>query len=91
MRVLKWMIDRLEGTTGAGVEHLTGVSPNYGDLNWNGLDFTPAQFDTVTRTDAAAWRDELALHDKLFEQLAQGLPQELKDTRAELEDRLATA
>jgi len=91
MRVLKWMIDRIEGKAGTGVEHLTGVSPSYGDLNWKGLDFTPAQFDTVTRTDAAAWRDELALHDKLFEQLAQGLPQELKDTRAELEDRLATA
>ncbi|MFE8647117.1 phosphoenolpyruvate carboxykinase (GTP) [Sphingomonas sp. NCPPB 2930] len=88
MRVIKWMIDRIEGTAGAGVEHLTGTSPAYEDLNWTGLDFTPAQFDTVTRTDDAAWGAELALHDALFAQLARGLPQELKDTRAELEARI---
>ncbi|WP_295849713.1 phosphoenolpyruvate carboxykinase (GTP) [uncultured Xylophilus sp.] len=88
MRVLKWMIDRLEGSAGAGVEHLTGLSPAYADLHWEGLDFSPAEFETVTRSDAAAWRDELALHDALFQQLATGLPQELKDTRAALEARI---
>ncbi|TNY08786.1 phosphoenolpyruvate carboxykinase (GTP), partial [Escherichia coli] len=40
MRVLKWMLDRLEGT-GGGDEHVFGVTPNYGDLNWQGLAFSP--------------------------------------------------
>ena len=88
MRVLKWMIDRLEGQ-GAGEENLTGTSPRYQDLNWTGLDFSAEQFKTVTAIDKAAWQDELALHTALFEQLAHHLPQELKATQAKLVERLA--
>jgi phosphoenolpyruvate carboxykinase (GTP) len=39
MRVLKWMIDRIEGKA-TGNEHVFGVSPTYEELNWTGLDFT---------------------------------------------------
>ncbi|MEO5795805.1 MAG: phosphoenolpyruvate carboxykinase (GTP), partial [Rhodoferax sp.] len=88
MRVLKWMIDRLEGEA-AGKENIFGVSPTYGELNWTGLDFTPAQFDTVTHIDTAAWRQELVLHTELFTQLAHHLPQALVDTKNALEKRLA--
>ncbi len=88
MRVLKWMIDRLEGQ-GQGEENLTGTSPRYQDLNWTGLDFSAEQFKTVTAIDKAAWKDELALHTALFEQLAHHLPKELKVTQARLMERLA--
>jgi phosphoenolpyruvate carboxykinase (GTP) len=88
MRVLKWMLDRIEGT-GGGDEHVFGVTPNYGDLNWDGLDFSPAQFDAVTRIDAAEWQAEMKLHGELFAQLAQGLPAELPATKARIEARLA--
>ncbi len=89
MRVLKWMLDRIEGT-GGGSEHVFGVSPGYGDLNWTGLDFTPAQFDTVTRIDAAEWRAEMKLHEQLFEQLAYHLPAALPAVKARIEERLAS-
>jgi len=88
MRVLKWMIDRLEGTA-QGQEHVTGVSPRYEDLNWTGLDFTAEQFATVTSIDKAALQEELALHTELFKQLAHHLPKELSDTKAEIERRMA--
>ena len=58
MRVLKWMIDRIEGKA-EGTEHVFGVSPRYEDLNWTGLDFSAEQFDTVTSIDKAAWQAEL--------------------------------
>ena len=92
MRVLKWMIDRLEGQTTQspkGTEHIFGVSPNYGDLTWTGLDFSQEQFDTVTSIDKAAWNEEMKLHDELFIQLAYHLPQALSDTKAAIEARLA--
>ncbi|MGJ7488237.1 phosphoenolpyruvate carboxykinase (GTP) [Variovorax sp. LT2P21] len=89
MRVLKWMIDRIEGQGGDGVAHVTGVSPRYEDLNWTGLDFSAAQFDTVTSIDKAAWQAELKLHTELFEQLAHHLPKELPETKAAIEQRLA--
>jgi len=88
MRVLKWMIDRVEGQ-GQGAEHVFGVSPRYEDLNWTGLDFTRTQFDKVTSIDKAAWEAELKLHAELFEQLAHRLPSELPATKAAIEQRLA--
>ena len=88
MRVLKWMIDRLEGDD-SGTEHVFGVSPRYEDLNWTGLDFSAEQFDTVTSIDKAAWLAELKLHAELFEQLAHHLPKELPATKAAIEQRLA--
>ena len=88
MRVLKWMLERIEGKAG-GVENLFGTTPQYGDLNWDGLPFTQEQFDTITSIDKAAWVEELKLHTELFEKLAYHLPQELADHKAALEKRLA--
>jgi phosphoenolpyruvate carboxykinase (GTP) len=87
MRVLEWMVRRIEGQ-GEGEAHAFGVSPRYGDLDWRGLNFTPEQFAQVISVDADAWRAELALHSELFDTLAQGLPPSLRDARAELEARL---
>ena len=96
MRVLKWMIDRIEGaaTEGAssgpqGVDQPFGVSPTYEELNWTGLNFSKDQFNTVTSFDKAAWQAELKLHTELFTQLKHHLPQELEATRLKLEQRLA--
>ena len=88
MRALKWMIDRIEGRV-SGTDNVFGVSPSYGEMNWSGLDFSPAQFDTVTRIDTAAWQKELVLHTELFTQLAHHLPAELLAVKAQIEKRLA--
>ncbi|HKR40660.1 MAG TPA: phosphoenolpyruvate carboxykinase (GTP) [Paraburkholderia sp.] len=87
MRVLEWMVRRIEGKA-TGDEHAFGVSPRYGDLDWSGLNFSEAQFEQVISVDADAWRAELALHAELFDKLAHGLPQVLKDARKTLETRL---
>ena len=89
MRVLKWMIDRVEGNKTEGVDHITGVSPRYEDLNWTGLNFSAEQFATVTSIDKAAWQAELKLHAELFKQLEHHLPKELPETKAAIEQRLA--
>ena len=88
MRVLAWMIERIEGTAN-GSENLTGTSPRYEDLNWTGLNFSAEQFNTVTNIDKAAWQAELKLHDELFTQLEHHLPQALTDTKVIFEQRLA--
>ncbi|MES2974634.1 MAG: phosphoenolpyruvate carboxykinase (GTP) [Pseudomonadota bacterium] len=88
MRVLKWMIDRIEGKA-AGNEHVFGVSPAYEELNWTGLNFSAEQFKTVTSIDKAAWLKEMELHAELFKQLEYHLPKELEDTKAAIEKRLA--
>ncbi|MFX1673790.1 phosphoenolpyruvate carboxykinase (GTP) [Paraburkholderia sp. A2WS-5] len=86
-RVLEWMVRRIEGKA-EGEDHAFGISPRYDDLNWHGLNFTPAQYEQVISVDAEAWRAELALHAELFAKLAHGLPPALNDARTALETRL---
>ena len=88
MRVLKWMIDRIEGQA-QGQDTAFGVAPTYGEINWTGLNFSAEQFATVTGIDKAAWAEEMKLHTAHFDQLAYGKPQALLDTKAKLEARLA--
>jgi phosphoenolpyruvate carboxykinase (GTP) len=88
MRVLEWIVGRIEGRTD-GVEHAFGISPRFEDLNWRGLDFDPKRYEQVTRIDVEAWSTELRLHDELFDQLAFRLPAELKQTKVRIETRLA--
>ncbi|XVJ71474.1 MAG: phosphoenolpyruvate carboxykinase (GTP) [Rhizobacter sp.] len=88
MRVLKWMLERVEGQ-GQGVENIFGVTPTYSDITWTGLNFTTAQYDQVTRIDAAQWTAELQLHTELFTQLAYHLPSALTQVQGSLLARLS--
>ena len=88
MRVLKWMIDRIEGKV-QGTEHVFGVVPAYEEVSWNGLSFSAEQFKAATSTDKADWRKEMELHTELFNQLAYHLPRELTETKAKIERELA--
>ena len=89
MRVLEWMVARIEGRTG-GAENVFGTSPRYEDLHWQGLEFTREQFASVIGIDKAAWQQELTLHAELFKTLEYHLPAELPATKAQIEARLAT-
>jgi len=88
MRVLKWMIDRIEGKV-KGTEQVLGVGPTYEEVSWNGLPFSAEQFQAATSADKADWRKEMELHSELFNQLAYHLPRELTDTKARIEQKLA--
>ncbi len=49
MRVLKWMIDRIEGQTQQVKKRRWALHPQYGEINWSGLNFSAEQFATVTQ------------------------------------------
>jgi phosphoenolpyruvate carboxykinase (GTP) len=88
MRVLEWILKRLEGHAG-GHANAFGLSPAYEDLRWDGLAFTREQFASVIGIDREAWMQELKLHDELFQQLAYHLPADLPATKKRIEERLA--
>ena len=88
LRVMAWMLERVDGTANAGVEHAFGTSPRYDDLNWNGSEFSAAQFESVVSSDRTEWVAELKLHSELFEQLKQNLPAQLLATKTRFEARL---
>jgi phosphoenolpyruvate carboxykinase (GTP) len=87
MRAMEWMLGRIEGTAG-GKDNVFGVSPQYEDMHWEGLNFSQAQFDSVISIDTAAWKQELTLHAELFKQLEHHLPGELPATMARIENSL---
>ncbi|MEN9586668.1 MAG: hypothetical protein RIT15_243, partial [Pseudomonadota bacterium] len=88
MRVLKWIIDRIEGKA-SGTDTPFGVTPSYADLNWDGLDFGADKFEQVTSFDTNLWTDELKLHQTHFDMLSYHLPKELVAVKAKIEARLA--
>jgi len=83
MRVMEWMLGRIEGTK-QGAENVFGISPRYEDLNWDGLAFTRAQYDSVIGVDKAAWQQELEMHDELFRMLSERLPGQLVETKGRI-------
>ena len=88
MRVLEWMIGRIEGRA-SGADNVFGFSPRFEDLRWDGLAFSREQFASVIGIDSGAWQQELALHTELFKTLEYHLPAELPATQARIQARLA--
>jgi phosphoenolpyruvate carboxykinase (GTP) len=78
MRVLKWMLERIEGSA-EGRDTLFGTVPRYEDMSWSGLDLGKEDFQRVTAVDEDAWKKELASHVELFDKLHRGLPAQLRD------------
>jgi phosphoenolpyruvate carboxykinase (GTP) len=87
MRVLKWIIDRVEGKAEA-VKTPLGLQPRYEDLEWAGLDFPRERFEELSKVDPAVWRKEVKDHAELYEKLKARMPRELYEQREKLERAL---
>ncbi len=86
-RVLKWIVERLEGT-GEGVETPIGVLPAAGALDLDGLDLTQADLDLLLTVDADIWRQEAALIPAHLELFGEHTPTELWEEYRALVKRL---
>lgn len=75
MRVLKWIVLKSRGEINA-VESPIGWMPTYEDMDWNGLEFTKEQFDSIMSIDREEWKAELLDHAELFERMYDKLPKE---------------
>jgi phosphoenolpyruvate carboxykinase (GTP) len=87
MRVLKWIIDRCRGRAYAA-ETVLGWMPRPGDIDLEGLDMSPAQFEAVQHVDLEALKREILTQEELFLKLAGEIPKELIFQRELLVARL---
>jgi len=87
MRVLKWIVDRVNGKASA-LETPIGFVPQYKDIDWEGLPFTKEQYDQVMHLDREAWASEVISHEEFFFKLREHLPHQLINERRQLVARL---
>jgi phosphoenolpyruvate carboxykinase (GTP) len=87
-RVLKWVVERLEGTA-AAVETAVGHVPTVDSLDVSGLDMTPEQVEQALAVVPEEWRAEIPQITEWFEKFGDKLPSTLWDELAILESRLA--
>ena len=72
-RVLKWVVERLEGTA-AAVETPIGHVPAPGALDVDGLDLTAEQLEACLRVDPEEWKAEIPGITEWFEKFGDHLP-----------------
>ncbi|MCX7997923.1 MAG: phosphoenolpyruvate carboxykinase (GTP), partial [Leptospiraceae bacterium] len=75
MRVLQWIVDRVNGRA-YGIESPIGWVPKYEDIDWDGLDFSRDQFNKIMEVDRELWKKEILSHEELFSKLYDKLPKE---------------
>jgi phosphoenolpyruvate carboxykinase (GTP) len=86
-RVLKWIVERLDGKAD-GVQTAIGVVPRPEDLDLAGLDLDPAKLNELLGVDAETWRHEAGLIPAHFDRFGGHLPQELWQEHRDLVARL---
>jgi len=72
-RVLKWAIERIEGTADAE-ETAIGFIPTYDSLDLDGLDADETAVRRAIRVDDEEWRAELPMISEWFDKLGEKLP-----------------
>ncbi len=87
-RVLKWVVDRLDGNADAVATPIGNV-PTVESLDRSGLDIDDEQMAKILEVNAEAWRGEVPLIEGHFEFIGERLPSEMRDELQALEKRLA--
>ncbi len=72
-RVLKWVVERLEGQA-AAVETPIGHVPAPGALDVDGLDVTPEAMEAALAVDAEEWKAEIPQIQEWFDKFGEDLP-----------------
>jgi phosphoenolpyruvate carboxykinase (GTP) len=89
MRVLRWIVDCVNGRT-QGVESPLGRMPQYKDIDWNGMEFSQKQFEDVMNINAELWKKEIQLQEELFLSLQDKLPKELSSMCKQLLSKISS-
>ena len=76
IRVLKWMIDRVNNKAGARPTPI-GLIPNVGDLDLNGLNIPKENIDKLFDVKLSEWKAELESVKSFLRQFDDRMPKEI--------------
>ncbi|MBW0116061.1 phosphoenolpyruvate carboxykinase (GTP) [Pseudonocardia abyssalis] len=86
-RVLKWCIERMEGTA-AATETAIGYVPTTDQMDLDGLDAAVADVEAALAVDVEEWKAEIPLIEEWFDKIGDGLPTSMRDELEALKLRL---
>jgi phosphoenolpyruvate carboxykinase (GTP) len=87
-RVLKWIIERIEGRV-AAADTAIGRVPTPDQLDLSGLNVEIADVEAALAVDVEGWRAELPLIEQWFGKIGDALPSTMHDELDALKQRLA--
>jgi len=87
VRVLKWIVERIEGSAGA-TETPIGFVPKSNALTLDGLNVSRATMEELLSVDASEWSKEHADIGNFFRQFGSRLPGEIRDEHNSQGERL---
>jgi phosphoenolpyruvate carboxykinase (GTP) len=90
IRVLKWILERIDGTAAARATPI-GQVPTPDAMDLRGLDMTPERFDQLVAVDPEAWLEEAERNGKFLDRFGERLPGTLSREHEALVWRLKTA
>jgi phosphoenolpyruvate carboxykinase (GTP) len=90
VRVLKWIVERIEGKASARTTPIGNV-PADGSLDLSGLHLPSGALDALLSVDPKGWLSELERNDAFFAKLGDRLPATLADEHTSLRARLRTS
>jgi phosphoenolpyruvate carboxykinase (GTP) len=88
VRVLKWMLERIEGRAG-GSETPIGFVPAPNALALDGLSISRNTLDELLRVDSGDWAEEDQAVGKFFQKFGNRLPAALREEHRALGERLS--
>ncbi|MDI2031275.1 phosphoenolpyruvate carboxykinase (GTP) [Saccharopolyspora sp. TS4A08] len=86
-RVLKWIVERLEGNA-AAVDTPIGRVPSADEIDVSGLDTPTEDIETALNVDVDEWKAELPLIQEWFDTIGDDLPTSMRDEFEALKQRL---
>jgi phosphoenolpyruvate carboxykinase (GTP) len=89
LRVLKWMLARMDGRA-QGRETFLGTVPEPEEIDLSGLEIGPEQLSQALRVDPAEWKVELASAGNFFDHIGRSVPEQLRELHRNLSHELAT-
>ncbi|MEL4154808.1 phosphoenolpyruvate carboxykinase (GTP) [Corynebacterium bovis] len=89
-RVLKWIIDRIEGRVGAD-ETVVGHTARYEDLDLDGVSEPEADIREALSAPPEDWENDIADNEQWLRFLGPKVPQEVWDEFEALKERVAAA
>jgi phosphoenolpyruvate carboxykinase (GTP) len=83
LRVLKWMLERIDGST-RGNRTAVGIVPKPEDLDLSGIEISRDQLGQALAIDRGEWATEFESAEQLFDKIGRSLPPALKDRQQAL-------